>query len=107
MMEPNTDWTGIAHTDRGALPTAYQKVRNVMAVKVHDASIRNATVCGVFEVNDPSKAITTQKDGTQCIEVKCLWYGRKPPKTWMHLKLTGRFELIQKHTGKVVSNISG
>jgi hypothetical protein len=104
-MNPNTDWTGIPHTDRAASCITYREVRNVMVVEVTTAAIRGATVDGAFEVSDHPEPIVVHNDGLVRVEVKCLWYGRKPPTTWMHLTLQGKWKLVRSYSGPVVSDI--
>lgn len=103
--ELNIDWTGIRHTDRAAVPTLHRQVRNVLAIEVERATIRNATVSGVFELSHAREPFSIRK-GVQCAEVQCLWYARGLRKGWMHLKLVGKWTLVQKYTGPVVANIS-
>ena len=74
-------------------------------MKVEDASIRDASVSGVFEVSDHPSPLAVYKDGLTRVEVRCLWYGRKPSSSWMHLTLRGRWKLIRAHKGSVVENI--
>ena len=101
----NTDWDGILHTDKRAHPNATRNVRNVRAVRISNGSIRSAQVTDrVFELAaaavDPFKMYA----GCRRVEVKCLWYGRKPPTTWMHLTIIGTCEVIPNYTGPVVSD---
>lgn len=105
-MEPTTDWTGIAHTDVRAKPTSWTQVEGVLAVRVECARIRGAEVSGVFAVSDHPEPITVHGDGTPRAEVHCLWFGRKPPTSWMHLTLAGKWQLVRSYTGPVVENIS-
>ena len=78
-MDINTNWDGIPHT--------------------------NPEVEGVFEL-----ANTTQPfgvfNGALRAEVKCTWYDRKPPTSWMHIQLLDNWELIPNYCGEVADNIA-
>ena len=101
----NTNWDGIKTLDRLAGPVSSRQVSSVRAVRVTQGSIRNAQVSGVFEL--ATDAIDQFKTfaGRRRVEVKCLWYGRKPPTTWMHLTIIGTCEVLTNYSGSVVSDI--
>lgn len=105
-MKPSTDWTGIPHTDRTAVPTSWRRVQQVLAIEATSASIRGAEVSGVFELSDARAPLSMHADGRIRVEVKCLWYGCKPPSSWMHLILPSRWRLVRRYSGSVVENIS-
>ena len=101
----NTDWEGVPHTDKRAHPNGNRTVRNVRAVRISSGSIRCAPVTdAIFEI--ATDAVDPYKDfhGDHRIEVKCLWYGCKPSKSWMHIKITGTCQIIEHYTGPVVSD---
>ena len=105
-MEPNIDWTGIVHTCRSAVPTSRRQVKNALVLEVSSASIRNAEIRGFFELSDVPVPFSTYRDGLTRAEVVCLWFGRKPPTSWMHVTITGKWKLHQHYSGPVVENIS-
>ena len=106
MKEANTDWTGIVHTCRSAVPSSTRHVKNALAIEVTSAYIGNAHVSGVFQIADVPVPVKTHKSGRASAEVSCLWFGRKPTTTWMHITLKGEWKLLQRYTGPVVENIS-
>ena len=105
-MEPSIDWTDVVHTCQSAVPTSMRHVTSAPAIEVINASIRNACVSGVFQIANVPAPFKTLKNGQMRVEVNCLWFGRKPPTTWMHITLSGEWELHQHYTGPVVENIS-
>ncbi len=100
----NTDWTNIPHTDKNATIKRHRRVVDVLAIRVFDASIRNATVSDVFELADV-KAPVNSANGAITAEVKCCWNERKPPTSWMHLTLNHEWEVIKNFSGNVADNI--
>lgn len=105
MSEINTDWTGIRNSDAKAKIKDYRKVLDVLAIQVENASIREAEVTGLFELANTTQPFDV-KDGELRVEVKCLWYERKPKTTWMHLTLSKNWALITNYSGEVANNIS-
>ena len=104
-MSINTNWDGVRTLDKLAGEIKTRQVRNVRAVRVTQGSIRNAQVSGVFELATDAVDPFTTYAGRRRVEVKCLWYQRKPPFTWMHLTITGTCEILPNYTGPVVDNI--
>jgi hypothetical protein len=99
------DWTGIANTDAKAEPIAYSEVpAGRLVVKVTDAEIRDAVVSGYFLVVQKDNP-RSYKEGNWRIEVECLWYGKKPKTSWMHLTVNNGFEFLNNYEGEVISNI--
>lgn len=97
-----TAWEGVPMTDAAAIPKCVRAVSNVPAIKIQKGAIRNAQFenC-IFELvseNDTPK----MRWGMKRILVKCLWFGKKPPTTWMHVGIIGEFDIIQNYTGDVV-----
>ncbi len=99
----NTDWTGIPITDRKAAPRG-AKVANAHVVFVASGSIRNARFVNAHFVVAGPGLRQRKKQGKPRIEVQCLWHGRKPSKTWMHIAYEG--EVVEKtnYSGEVVSD---
>jgi hypothetical protein len=100
----NTNWDNIPHTNSNAQQKSERRVVDVLAIRVESASIRGATVSGIFELADNPQPITIY-NGDLRAEVKCFWYNRKPTSTWMHLSLSKKWELIRNYSGEVVDNI--
>lgn len=103
MQEPfNTDWTGVPNRDELAEPVTHRVVSNATVIHVTHASIRNAEVQNVtFELASDGEAYGTYA-GSPRAEVKCLWYGRRPSTTWMHITLLGPHTEERNYTGEVV-----
>lgn len=38
-------------------------------------------------------------------EVKCHWYGLKPDKEWLHLRIGSKYQLVRRFSGDVVDNV--
>ena len=103
--KPNTDWTGIPHTDAKAGVTKVEPVSNVTVIWISKASIRNAQLDDRFFALVDAASIPQMRRGKECFEVKCFWYGRKPLTSWMHIAIDGKDKIIPKYRGKVVSDI--
>ena len=102
---PNTDWENIPHTDPKATVISHRKIVDTLAIRIISGSIRDAVVCDeVFEIADNPQPFGIH-DGVLRAEVKCFWYARKPPSSWMHIKLLGDWELIHNYSGEVADNI--
>ena len=106
MREPyNTDWSDVPHTDKRAHPIEEEQVKKALAIYVTKACIRSAIVeKRYFEIADVAEPYSTFS-GKQRVEVRCLWYKRKPKVTWMHLTLLGKHHEEEDYTGSVVRNI--
>lgn len=98
----NTDWSGIPMTDASAEPVCLQAVSDAVVIHITRASIRDAIVENVtFELANLKNAYGSYA-GKPRAEVRCLWYGRKPPTSWMHLTLLGPHTEERNYTGEVV-----
>ena len=102
---PNTDWVGIPGHDKHSTVRRTRQVEHARVIHVTAASIRLALVAGHFEIA-PTKGKPQNSYTPPCeVEVVCLWHGRKPPTSWMNLKLIGPCEVIENYSGTVVANI--
>ena len=101
----NTDWENIPHTSPNANVKSYRRAVDTLAIRIKSASIRNAEVSGIFELADVPQPFSVL-NGVLRVEVKCLWYERKPPSSWTHLQLLDNWELIRNYSGEVADNIS-
>lgn len=103
--EYNTDWSDVPDTHPNAIPESHRQVNNVLAVLIHEGFLRGSTFKDCyFEVADSLEPFDTYAGKTR-VEVKVLWFGRKPKTTWAHVTLNGKWELIRSHSGEVVANI--
>lgn len=100
-MEKTKTWDDIPHTNPKAIVKANRKA---VAVYVDKASVREATVSGWFEVADSPNPFTYER-GSLTVEVKCHWYGLKPEKEWMHLRISNKYQLIRRFSGDIADNI--
>lgn len=101
----NTDWNDVPMTDGNAAPIAVRNVSVATVIHIAKASIRDAIIEDAhFELTDPLTAYGTYA-GKQRAEVKCLWYGRKPPTSWMHITLLGPHTELRDYSGEVVADI--
>ena len=100
-----TDWENVPVTDAKAHIVASESVKGSAAIHVTKASIRNAEIENCcFELASPV-SVPKMRWGANRIEVKCLWYGRKPPTSWMHIAVLGDYEIIENYSGEVVRDI--
>lgn len=100
-----TDWKGVPSEDGLAEPTARRSVSNATVIHVSRASIRASVVEDVYFELAPVKKPYGSYAGKPRAEVKCLWYGRKPLTTWMHITLLGPHTEHRDFTGEVVWDI--
>jgi len=76
------------------------------AVRISQGTIRSTPVSDVFELADESAEPKKLPSGKVKVEVKCLWYGRKPPTSWMHITVVGTAEVLENYSGLVAVNIA-
>jgi hypothetical protein len=103
----HTDWTGIPREDRYARPAQWIEVEDRQAVLVKRGSIRKAAIRDtVFLLSDEPRWLGLYRDHYR-VSVQCLWFGRKPAGSWMHiLVLAGDYQVQEHYAGKVVVNIA-
>lgn len=106
-MTTETDWDGVPHTDPHAVVTRKVRVkRGTPVIHVTNARIRNATVCGYFQIANPAKPFN-QFGGKMRAEVSCFWYGKRPKsgRCWMNITLNGPTAVITDYDGDVIADI--
>lgn len=104
--EWSSDWEGVPRTDLNASIVCKKMVSGAAVIKLSKASIRNAEILDCcFELAAPGSAPRVQW-GANRVEVKCLWYRRKPRTSWMHIIVLGEYQIIENFNGEVVWNIS-
>ena len=103
-----TDWDGIPQTDSSAKTVRSEPAppgRHVVYVK--QATIRNATVTNAYFLLTEDYAVQQRNNGTERLEVECLWYDRKPKTTWMNITVQpGQYEIQSSEGISVVANIA-
>ena len=108
LLEHIKEWSTIPNTDPKAKAFEWDDAppnRKVLVAEI--ARIRNATIHNekflIAEGCEPKE----QKDGSERIQVECLWYGKRPRTTWMHIKIeSGRYHIKNSTDDKVVKNIA-
>jgi hypothetical protein len=104
----STMWAGIRTTDDLAEPICWRKLSGPFRrIFVTRATIRNAMIENEYFALASSRNTRPTYGPGDRVEVQCLWYGRKPPNTCMHLTLQGEARLVSPEEGaaKVVWNI--
>lgn len=99
----STDWTGVPNLSKTAKEKLHINVRNARVVFLKKATIRRAVVSGYFKLAEG--AVVKTYAGKKRIEVECLWFGCKPPSTWMNITLLSEPEFMESYTGDVVWDI--
>lgn len=100
-----TDWRNVPVTDVKAQIIASETVKCLAAIHVTKGLIRNAELLDCYFEMADLKSRPSMKWGAKRIAVKCLWYGRKPPTSWMHIAVVGGYEIISDYFGAVVRDI--
>jgi hypothetical protein len=101
--QPRTDWEEVPDTCSNARIIEHEDVRNARVIHLTKAFIRGSDVSGTFWLAPDAEMKTYA--GRQRIEVQCLWFGRKPPTTWMHITVLGGVRYQDNFTGAVVWDI--
>ena len=103
-VEISTNWDGVRNTNPNASVNRTRKTLDTLAIRVASAELRSSTLSDIFEVADIPQPFSLV-DGKLKVEVKCLWYDRKPPTSWAHLTLGDQWELVRNYSGEVADNI--
>ena len=100
---PNTNWDGVKTTDTDAKPCGWQDFANKPLVHIKHGSIRKATFENQwFLLVEHGERFQNYDDKLKII-VQCLWKGRKPPDSWMHITVKeGEFEVFENHSQTAV-----
>lgn len=101
---------GTPHTNRYAKPNKFRDVKNKRAIELRNASFRNATFDGIFELEcqcisvDP---IIGLPSGKAKVKVICSWYGCTSDTTYPKIDITNAeyCKIIDCYSGDVVDNI--
>jgi hypothetical protein len=97
-------WKGAPNTNPKAAISKLRKVKGKLVIEVVKAHLRTAEITGIFELANTVMPFRIKK-GALTAEVICLWHGKKPKTTWMHITLGKKYELITEYSGEVVANI--
>lgn len=101
--QPRTDWDNIPHKTPNARIVEHKDIKNARVIHITEATIRNCEVSGTFLLA-PGAEMKSYA-GRQRIEVQCLWFGRKPHTTWMHITVLGSVRYENNFTGEVIWDI--
>ena len=101
---PNTNFGEVKSTDNKALPSEPVEMKDVFAIEIVRGSIRTAIVSGVFKIAGIDKPFSV-RSGRLRVCVECLWKGRKPRTTWMHITLGKLWKIHKTYDGKICVNI--
>jgi hypothetical protein len=101
----NNKWGDIPNTYRGGVPIEYDHVKNVSAVWIERGSLRGSEILDQYlELSEPEPVFSTYLE-KQRIEVKLLWFGRKPKVTWANVTILGEYRIIRNFSGRVLRDI--
>jgi hypothetical protein len=81
----STDWSNAPSTCKTAKVVEYKEVKNARVVYLAKAGIRNAEVSGYFKIDEGAEVRALW--GKRRIQVESLWFGCKPPTSWMNLTI--------------------
>ncbi len=103
--EYNNKWGDIPNTYRKAVPLEYDTVVSKSVVWIERGFLRGSYISDQYlELSELDPVFTTRKH-KQRIEVKLLWFGRKPQVTWANVTILGDYEIIKRYSGPVLRNI--
>lgn len=102
-MNYNTDWSDTPKSAKRARVQRMRFVENAQVILVDKAYIRGSIVGGWFKLVEG--AHIQRYKHTQRIEVECLWFGRKPKTSWMHITLLCEPKFFYGYTGKVALDL--
>ena len=101
----NNKWGDIPNTYRHGVPIEYDHVTNVSAVWIERGSLRGSEILDQYlELSEPEPVFSTYME-KQRIEVKLLWFGRKPKVTWANVTILGEYRIIRNFSGRVLRDI--
>jgi hypothetical protein len=104
MPDYSTDLDQTPTTCKAAKVVRHKPVRYARFVYLAKAFIRGVTVSGHFKLAESS---TVKKyAGKRRIEAECLWFGCKPPSTWMNITILSNPVLKDMYSEQVVWNIT-
>jgi hypothetical protein len=108
----NPDWEGIPHTDKLAMVTATERVKEALVLHAKNVSYRRARLAHVrFEVSPEQK---TKLPGSRDlpagksakIRVICTWYGVFPPsQRFVTVTVTGSYTATVERNVEVIRNL--
>jgi hypothetical protein len=104
MPDYSTNWDQTPTTCKTAKVVRHKPVRNARVVYLAKAFIRGSTVSGHFKLAEGATVKTYA--GKRRIEVECLWFGCKPPTTWMNITILSNPVFKDRYGEDVVWNIA-
>ena len=104
MPDYSTNWDNTPDICKTAKVVNRITVRNARVVYLAKAFIRGSTVGGHFKLAEGATVKTY--GGKRRIEVECLWFGCKPPSTWMNISILSNPVFKDRYGEEVVWNIA-
>ena len=101
---PNTNFGEVKSLDAAAKPSQTIPMKGVFAIEIIGGRIRTAKVSNVFKIAKTDKPFSVRK-GRLRVCVECLWKGRKPRTTWMHITLGRVWKIHHNYDGKICVDI--
>jgi hypothetical protein len=101
---PNTNFGEVRSLDRKAKPGEPILMKGVFAVEIINGTIRDPKVSSVFKIAEVEKPFSV-RSGRLRVCVECLWKGRKPRTTWMHITLGRVWKIHHSYDGKICVDI--
>jgi hypothetical protein len=101
---PNTNFGEVRSLDTAAQPSLTIPMKGVFAIEIIGGTIRSAKVSSVFKVAKIDKPFSV-RSGRLRVCVECLWKGRKPRTTWMHITLGRAWKLKHTYDGEICVDI--
>jgi hypothetical protein len=90
------------HTCKNATIKKLKSVKDAEVIEVQNAKYRNATLSGIFLLDNTSKTVLPGR-----VKVNCSWFGVTPPTTYPQIDLTNaQSAVISNYTGNVADDIS-
>jgi hypothetical protein len=100
----NTNFSEVKSLDPKAKPSLLMPMKEVFAVEIVKGTIRDAKVSGVFKIAGVEKPFSV-RGGRLRVCVECLWKGRKPRTTWMHITLGRVWKIHHSYDGEICVDI--
>lgn len=104
MADYSTNWDQTPDVCKTVKIVKPKSVCNARVVYLAKAFIRGSTVSGHFKL--AQGAMVKPYGSKRRIEVECLWFGCKPPSTWMNITILSHPIFKDRYSGEVAWNIT-
>jgi hypothetical protein len=103
-VEYNNKWGDIPNTYKHAVPIEFDTVKGKSVIWLERGYLRGSYLNDQYlELSEVDPVFTKYKH-KQRVEVKLLWFGRKPQVTWANVTILGDYKIIKLHSGLVLRN---